>query len=669
MSPPYPSPKPFSSASESSALSNFTAVPTPSAMSTSSSNVTSPSPTFTATPPPQNQTFTLVDDRGDMVVVNAPVKRIVCLANGMTEIIYALGCGDLVVGRDIGSTFPPSVLGVPVVADVSSNLNMELLLELKPDLVVADTRHSTEIVQKIRDYGITVVIDSPSKSERVKTIIQNFGLILNKSIKATELVAYMEYYENLVKERIANLTQSDKPLVYYEWVKPWYSCSNGSLPNQMLLDAGGRNLADGSSVLYPTLSAEYVVEKNPDVIVRILAQYDGNTTAFENMRSEIINRTGLSSVKAVQNGRVYVMDGLFRTGIRQPIGLICLAKWFHPAFFSDINVGVVHEELIQKFFGLTIEGTYAYPEIVTVTDVKGVTLTIPLPVNRIVAITSGVTDILFSLGAGDKLVGRDSYSTFPVEILKVPVVAGSSASPNIELIAGLEPDLVIADSMLSSDNRAKIEMLLGIPVIVENPSDSDRVTPLVKYIGAIVDKEKTAEKIVNFMNNITTLVKERLQNLTDNNKPLVYYEWNKAWFSCNKQSLPHQMITSAGGLNIAADQNVTYPTLSPEYIIERNPDIIIRMISSANHNITDFQSMHQELVSRPALRATQAVQNGKVYVLDSYFRTGTRNPLGLLTLAKWFHPDLFADVDPTAIHREMIQTFFGVTLEGTYAYP
>ncbi len=604
-----------------------------------------------------------------MVVVNAPVKRIVCLANGMTEIIYALGCGDLVVGRDIGSTFPPSVLGVPVVADVSSNLNMELLLELKPDLVVADTRHSTEIVQKIRDYGITVVIDSPSKSERVKTIIQNFGLILNKSIKATELVAYMEYYENLVKERIANLTQSDKPLVYYEWVKPWYSCSNGSLPNQMLLDAGGRNLADGSSVLYPTLSAEYVVEKNPDVIVRILAQYDGNTTAFENMRSEIINRTGLSSVKAVQNGRVYVMDGLFRTGIRQPIGLICLAKWFHPAFFSDINVGVVHEELIQKFFGLTIEGTYAYPEIVTVTDVKGVTLTIPLPVNRIVAITSGVTDILFSLGAGDKLVGRDSYSTFPVEILKVPVVAGSSASPNIELIAGLEPDLVIADSMLSSDNRAKIEMLLGIPVIVENPSDSDRVTPLVKYIGAIVDKEKTAEKIVNFMNNITTLVKERLQNLTDNNKPLVYYEWNKAWFSCNKQSLPHQMITSAGGLNIAADQNVTYPTLSPEYIIERNPDIIIRMISSANHNITDFQSMHQELVSRPALRATQAVQNGKVYVLDSYFRTGTRNPLGLLTLAKWFHPDLFADVDPTAIHREMIQTFFGVTLEGTYAYP
>ena len=74
-------------------------------------------------------------------------------------------------------------------------------------------------------------------------------------------------------------------------------------------------------------------------------------------------------------------------------------------------------------------------------------------------------------------------------------------------------------------------------------------------------------------------------------------------------------------------------------------------------------------MARTGLVGTKAVQNEDVYILSSALRTGIRNPLGLLTMAKWFHPDLFIDADPVALHNEMIQTFFGESLTGTYSYP
>lgn len=303
---------------------------------------------------------------------------------------------------------------------------------------------------------------------------------------------------------------------------------------------------------------------------------------------------------------------------------------------------------------------------VTIIDVQGVSVNISLPVNRIVTLTNGVTEIIYALGCGDKVVGRDSYSTFPNSVLTVTVVYDSTL--NMERLVELRPDLVIADVRINNELRGRIEEL-GIPVIIDNPSQSDRVVPIIRYLGIILGKEDTADKLIAFVNNINNLVKKRTENLNDSEKPLVYYEWNRAWFSVNSKGLPHKMITDAGGLNLAANQTATYPTLSPEYVLECNPDVIVRIITSTNHNLTDFQIMRQELMTRTELAETTAVKKGAVYVTDGFLRTGIRNPIGLLTLAKWFHPDLFADVDPTAIHKEMIKTFFGVDLEGTYAYP
>lgn len=603
------------------------------------------------------------------MVVNVPVTRVVSLANGLTEIICALGCNDLIVGRDSYTIFPPSVLSSPVVAE--NSLNMELLLELKPDLVVADTRYSVETVQKIRDAGVAVIIDSPSKSERVKTIIQNFGLILDKDAKAVELVDYMEYYENLVQERLVNLTDVDKPLVYYEWTKAWYSCSNGSLPHQMLLDAGGLNVADGSSVLYPSLSAEFVVEQNPDIIVRVIGQYDGNVSAFQSMREEIMSRAGLSEVKAVQNGKVYVMDGVFRTGIRQPLGLLCLAKWFHPDLFADINLDAVHNDLVEKFFGVTLGGTYAYPEVVTIVDTTETPVTLNLPINRIACLNDGLTGVICALGCEDEIVGRpDAYEGYPRSILEKTNV-GNSLTPNLEILFELKPDLVVVDSAIfyyGDETLNKIKDA-GLTVIMEDSGTPSRLTTIISNFGQILNKTERATEILDTIDQYTSLITTRLENVTESGKPTFFLAlMDYGWLTMANGSNANDRLVACGGINIAANSTVMYPELSAEYVVEANPDVII-VSAYGGSNLQTHEYARNQIMNNPVLSDVKAVKDGRVYTYNDCIATGVQYPAGWLYFAKWFHPDLFADIDPAAIHAELIRDFFGEEIEGVYAYP
>jgi iron complex transport system substrate-binding protein len=312
----------------------------------------------------QKETVTVVDATGAQVNVSTPVERVISLNPGLTEIICALGCEDRIVGRDASSAFPASISEKPIAGQNSYNPNLELLLELTPDLVVADTMlpSNNDALKKIENAGVPVIIEDPSNVSRVKTMTSNFGLVLGKEEKAKEIIDYVESYENLVKERVKDLTSSEKPLVYVEWYTAWESFAEGSAGNKILVDAGGINIAAGITNPYPILSPEYVVEKNPDIIIRMIpGGLVGNITGFQTTRNEILSRTGLSEVTAVKEGKVYVYDPIILEGIRYPVGLLYWAKWFHPSLFEDIDPAAIHAQLIQRFFGVTLEGVYAYP--------------------------------------------------------------------------------------------------------------------------------------------------------------------------------------------------------------------------------------------------------------------------------------------------------------------
>jgi iron complex transport system substrate-binding protein len=310
------------------------------------------------------KSVTITDGTGRNVTINLPVKKIISLNSGITELLYALQCEDRIIARDQNSNFPRAVLDKPIVASSSYDPNIELILQMSPDLVLADDMlfYNKEALGKIENAGIAVIMENTSNVTRVKTVIANLGRILECEDKANEIIDFIEQYEKLVQERIKGVPESGKPQVYIEWWAPWQSFAIGSAGNKIIYDAGGINIAGEINNPAPILSPEFVVDKNPDIILRMAPiNAIGNLTAFKAVRNEILNRPELREVKAVKNGKVYVYDPVILEGLRYPIGLLYWAKCFNPNLFADIDPEALHVQLIQKYFGGESREVYFYP--------------------------------------------------------------------------------------------------------------------------------------------------------------------------------------------------------------------------------------------------------------------------------------------------------------------
>ena len=141
-------------------------------------------------------------------------------------------------------------------------------------------------------------------------------------------------------------------------------------------------------------------------------------------------------------------------------------------------------------------------------------------------------------------------------------------------------------------------------------------------------------------------------------------------------------VEYAGGKNIF---DIPYGKVDPEAVMERNPDIIVKMAPGGvtgyhldPDDTTEIEKVREEIMSRPELRDVAAVKNGRVYVMSQYFApgfgfSGARNFLQIAYQAKWFHPELFEDLDPKAIHQEYLTRFQGLDYDldtkGVFVYP
>jgi len=315
--------------------------------------------------------------------------------------------------------------------------------------------------------------------------------------------------------------------------------------------------------------------------------------------------------------------------------------------------------------------TGSHGDAVTIVDATGTQVNVTLPVERVVTLNPGLTEIICALGCGDRIVGRDAKSVFPVYVSEKPVVGQNSYDPNLEVLLEMEPEVIVADSMLSYNTEALQKIATaGLPVIIEEPSNVSRVKIVTSNFGLIFGKEEKATEINDYITFYENLVNERVQDSASSEKPAVYIEWYQPWQTYTGGSAANEIIVNAGGVNIAAKIATTAPVLSPEYVVEKNPDIIVRMISGdLIGNATGFEATYSELMNRAGLGEVTAIKEVKVYVYDPIVLEGIRYPVGLLYWAKWFHPSLFEDLNPAAVHAELLQQFFSVPLEGVHTYP
>jgi iron complex transport system substrate-binding protein len=145
------------------------------------------------------------------------------------------------------------------------------------------------------------------------------------------------------------------------------------------------------------------------------------------------------------------------------------------------------------------------------------------------------------------------------------------------------------------------------------------------------------------------------------------------WGTFKYQNPMQVQMEMAGGINCVGNHPAKAPQISPEWVVEKSPDIFIKVpLSEAFNGMNSGESMKKsrdEIMEREELKRLAAIKNGKVFIIDPKLCAGPRQVVGICYYATWFHPGLFPDLNPESVHEEMLKQFWGIGLEGVWAYP
>jgi iron complex transport system substrate-binding protein len=272
------------------------------------------------------------DDLGRTVTVDKAPQRIVSLAPSNTEIVYALGLGDRLVGVTEWCDYPPEAMAKEKVGGYS-DINMEKVVSLNPDLVLAEDIHKQEIIPALERMGITCYALVPHDLEQIMTSILEIGRLTGTTGKAIEIVEDMQGRIKHITDKTARLDDASKPRVMYViWHEPVMSVGVDTPINEMITKAGGTNIVKNVEG-FPTLSLEEVINANPQIVIANVEDYPGGDAPLQ----AILTEARLKTIDAVKNGKVY---GINASLTNRPVpriieGFERLAAMIHPELFPE----------------------------------------------------------------------------------------------------------------------------------------------------------------------------------------------------------------------------------------------------------------------------------------------------------------------------------------------
>ena len=274
----------------------------------------------------------------------------------------------------------------------------------------------------------------------------------------------------------------------------------------------------------------------------------------------------------------------------------------------------------------------------TFTDGLNRTVTLNSPAQRIVSLAPSTTEMLFAIGAGAQVVGRDSFSNYPESVSSLTDVGGSSGVYSYETITSLHPDLVIAAEINTADQVKALENLGLTVYYIANPVDFTDLFDEMVTLGKLSGHESDAQTATDGLAKRVAAVKAAVANVAS--QPLVFYEIDgtdpsNPW-TIGPGSFMDQMITTAGGKNVGTDLTSQWAQISIEDLLVKNPDLIL--LGDGNYGVSVDQ-----VAARTGWNKLTAVQQGHIYTFndDLVSRAGPRMVDGLEALAKLIHPELF----------------------------
>jgi iron complex transport system substrate-binding protein len=542
------------------------------------------------------ETIELTDGLGRMVTIELPIERVISLAPSNTEIIYAVGAGDLLVGRDAFSDYPEAVLEVSDIGGGWGELDIETILTLEADLVLASGLTAPEQIQSLEDLGITVfAVPNPTDLKAMFDNLQTVALITGNEAQTENLVADLRARVAVVEEKVAGI--EERPSIFYELDStdpnaPWTS-GPGTFMDTMINMAGGSNIGAVLEGAWAQINLEELIVQDPDIILLGTWLYGGITP------ENVAERAGWETLTAVQEGRVYAFDDnlVGRPGPRLVDGLEALAEFLHPELFAN-NAAV----------------------------------------ERIVSLSPSNTEILFAVGAGDLVVGVTEYCNFPKAALGIDKIGGFSAkSISIETIVSLKPDLVLAYSTRQEPIVEALEAL-DIEVITLAPTTLEDIYANISMLGELTGNEDQAQAVVADMRMRVQAVVDITSAIPQEEKTRVFWEvFDEPLMTSGPATFIGQMLDLAGAVNIFADLDEEYPQINAEEVVSRNPQAIMGSDTHGDKLTAD------QVAARPGWNQIDAAQNGRIYLIsgDIVSRAGPRLADAVEAIALALYPDLF----------------------------
>ncbi len=271
---------------------------------------------------------TFTDDVGREVTLADPPRRIVSLSASNTEMLFALGLGDLVVAVDQYSDFPPAARDKPKVGGFS-NPDLEKIVAAEPDLVVGTDIHVKGILPELDRRGLKIAILIPKDVEGVAQGIEELGRLTGRESEADTLAERLRSRVALVESRV----RGAPPIrVFFELSPQLHTAGPGTFVDDVIRLAGGTNIAANTGKAWPQMSQEAVLLADPEVV------FLGDHAAGESPE-QVMARPGWAQTTAVKTGRVVVADPNItnRAGPRVVEGLEFVARTLHPDRMREGN--------------------------------------------------------------------------------------------------------------------------------------------------------------------------------------------------------------------------------------------------------------------------------------------------------------------------------------------
>ena len=243
------------------------------------------------------------DQLGRSVRLDGPPQRIVSMSPSNTEILFALGLGDRVVGVTDYCDFPPEALDKQKIGGFS-NPDLERVVALSPDLIVADQIHEKEVIPELERRNLPVFVMDPRNLDQVLESISLLGRATGKEAEAARLVDGMKARIAAVARQVATLSQQDRPRVLFiTWHDPLWTAGKGTWHDELITLAGGKNLFPELAG-HKTADLEVALQRDPQVIIA----GSGHGDALRAPYFWALDEPRLRGTEAVREGRVYEID-------------------------------------------------------------------------------------------------------------------------------------------------------------------------------------------------------------------------------------------------------------------------------------------------------------------------------------------------------------------------